>query len=61
MIQNYEITANLNGEIRKMAGSIESKNGVNENTAKIMCEELKSRFNEYENFKFYLEGKLIYE
>lgn len=61
MIQNYEITASLNGEIHKMAGSIESKNGANENTAKIMCEELKARFPVYENFKFYLNGELIYE
>ena len=61
MIQAYEITATRNGEIKKMFGSIESKNGVNGKDAKIMCEELKARFPYYENFKFYLEGVLIYE
>ena len=61
MIQAYEITAVFNGKIYKMSGSIETENGVKENTAKYMCEELRSRFPEYENFKFYLESNLIYE
>ena len=61
MIQNYEIIASFNSEIHKMTGSIESENGVKEDTAKLMCEELKSRFPQYEKFKFYLEGELIYE
>ena len=61
MIENYEITASYYGEIHKKAGSIESKNGINKDTAKIICEELRIRFPGYENFKFYLEGELIYE
>ena len=61
MIQNYEITASLNGEIHKMTGSIESKNGANEKDFKILCRELKLRFPQYENFKVYLEGELIYK
>ena len=61
MMQAYEITSTINGEIKKMFGSIESKDGVNEKDAKIMCENLRSRFPGYENFKFYLENNLIYE
>ena len=61
MMQAYEITAFLNGKIHKMSGSIESENGVKENTAKNICENLRSRFPGYENFKFYLESNLIYE
>ena len=61
MIQNYEITASFNKEVHKKAGSIESENGINKDTAEIMCEELKVKFPQYENFKFTLEGELIYE
>ena len=62
MMQGYRITAVLDGVYMCMGGEIESKNGVDEVVARLMCEELKYKYkNRVSNLKFYLEGKVIYE
>ena len=62
MIQSYRITAVLDGVDMCMGGEIESKNGVDEVVARLICEELKYKYKyRATDLKFYLEGKVIYE
>ena len=59
--QEYEIEAIVNGVLSVCRGSIETKNGVNENTARIMCNEIKKKNQGVEYIRFLLEGEIIYE
>ena len=62
MIQSYKINAVLDGVDMCMGGEIETKNGVDEVVARLMCEELKRKYeHRATDLKFYLEGKVIYE
>ena len=61
MEQKYEIEAIVNGVFSVCQGSIETKNGVNENTARIMCNEIKKKNKGVEYIRFILEGEMIYE
>ena len=61
MEQKYEIEAIVNGVFSVCQGSIESENGVNENTAIIMCNEIKKNNQGVEYIRFFLEGEMIYE
>ena len=56
MIQSYKITAVLDGVDMCMGGEIEAKNGADEVVARLICEELKRKY-EYRaaDLKFYLE------
>ena len=44
MIQSYKITAVLDDVVVCMSGEIESKNGANEEVARLICEELKHKY-----------------
>lgn len=61
MKQKYEIEATINGEVLVCQGSIESKNGINKNMARIMCNEFIERYKRIEYIRFLLEGVMIYE
>ena len=62
MMQSYRITAVLDGVDMCVGGEIETKNGVDEVVARLMCEELKRKYKyRATDLKFYLEGKVIYE
>ena len=61
MEQKYEIEAIVNGVFSVCQGSIETENGVNENTAIIMCNEIKKKNQGVEYIRFFLEGEMIYE
>ena len=61
MEQKYEIEATINGVVLVCQGSIESKNGVSKNMAKLMCNEFIERYNGIEYIRFILEGVMIYE
>ena len=61
MEQKYEIEATVNGEVLVCQGSIETKNGVNQNAARIICNEFKKKNQGIEYIRFLLEGEMIYE
>ena len=54
MEQKYEIEATVNGEVLVCQSSIESKNGVNQNMARIICNEFKKKISRNRAYKAFI-------